>query len=149
MEEHLYKLEDFERFYEMTCEHICKQNQITPTGLQIIYFLGHHPDKNTAKEICQYRCIKNSIVSMTIDKLVRGGYLIRNNDRKDRRIQRLQITEKAQPIVVQGDELVQDIKEAVLKGFTNEEKETLFEMLERIHHALQEMMASGRSVERK
>ena len=107
MKDYLCEAEDFQRYFEKASEQVCRKYGITVIGLQILTFLGDNPERNTAKDICSCRCIKNSIASMTIDKLVNRGYIIRESDAKDRRIQRLKLTGEADPIVNenQTDEL--------------------------------------------
>lgn len=99
-------------------------------------FLSHHPEHNTAKEICEYACIKNSIASMTIDKLTKGGYLVKRNDARDRRIQRLAVTSMTDEIIADGESLKEWVKEVAFSDFTQEEREQFLNMLYRIQRSL-------------
>ena len=132
MKDYLCEAEDFQRYFEKASEQVCRKHGITVTGLQILTFLGSHPERNTAKDICSYRFIKNSIASMTIDKLVNRGYIIRESDTKDRRIQRLKLTDKASPIVRDGGKMRQQFTDVVFEDFSQEEMELFLSMLDRI-----------------
>ncbi|WP_455057373.1 MarR family winged helix-turn-helix transcriptional regulator [Jutongia sp.] len=132
MKDYLSKAEDFQRYLEQASELVCKKYGITITGLQILNFLGNHPDRNTAKDICSFRFIKNSIASMTIDKLVTRGYIVRECDAKDRRVQRLKLTGKAEPILEDGRRLRQQFNELIFEDFSEEEIEQFLAMLDRI-----------------
>lgn len=132
MKDYLCKAEDFQRLVEQAGEQVCRKYGITATGLQILVFLGNNPERNTAKDICSCRFIKNSIASMTIDKLVNRGYIIRESDAKDRRIQRLKLTDEADPIVRDSRKMRQEFTDVIFADFSREEVELFLSMLERI-----------------
>ncbi len=132
MKDYLCEAEDFHRFFEKASEQVCRKYEITVTGLQILTFLGNNPDRNTAKDICSCRFIKNSIASMTIDKLANRGYIIRESDSKDRRIQRLRLTEQAMPIVKDGQRMREQFTELIFEDFSREEIDLFLSMIDRI-----------------
>ena len=88
--------------YESFCTPLCKKYQLNQSDLDLILFIANNPMYNTAKDVCEIRGIKKGIVSVTTERLVQSGYLIRKNDIHDRRIQRLCLTEKCQPIIADG-----------------------------------------------
>ena len=91
--------------YESFCTPLCKKYQLNQSDLDLILFIANNPMYNTAKDVCEIRGIKKGIVSVTTERLVQSGYLIRKNDIHDRRIQRLCLTEKCQPIIADGREM--------------------------------------------
>lgn len=137
MNDYLSRAEDFQRYLENAGAQVCKKYGITVTGLQILSFLGMNPERNTAKDICNFRFIKNSIASMTIDKLVNMGYIVRESDVKDRRVQRLKLTAKAAPVIEDSRRVRQQFEEVLFEGFTKEEIELFFSMLDRICNSVQ------------
>ncbi|WP_370774903.1 MarR family winged helix-turn-helix transcriptional regulator [Roseburia sp.] len=88
--------------YESFCTPLCRKYQLNQSDLDLILFIANNPMYNTAKDVCEIRGIKKGIVSVTTERLVQSGYLIRKNDIHDRRIQRLCLTEKCQPIIADG-----------------------------------------------
>lgn len=138
MKDYLCKAEDFERLHEQASEQVCKKYGITLTALQILTFLDHHPERNTAKDICSCRFIKNSIASMTIDKLVNRGYILRECDEKDRRVQRLKLTPEAEPVVQDGRSMRRHFEDIVFRDFTEEEKTLFLSMIDRICDSVQQ-----------
>lgn len=132
MKDYLSKAEDFQRYLEKASEGVCKKYEITITGLHILGFLGKYPDRNTAKDICSFRFIKNSIASMTIDKLVTKGYIVRECDTKDRRVQRLKLTKMAEPVIADSCEMRRQFQELIFEDFSEEEIELFLSMLDRI-----------------
>ena len=110
--------------YESFCTPLCKKYQLNQSDLDLILFIANNPMYNTAKDVCEIRGIKKGIVSVTTERLVQSGYLIRKNDIHDRRIQRLCLTEKCQPIIAAGltdtelklyQELSEKIRNQVIK----------------------------------
>ena len=132
MKDYLCEAEDFQRYFEKASEQVCRKYGITVIGLRILTFLGDNPERNTAKDICSCRFIKNSIASMTIDKLVNRGYITRESDAKDRRIQRLKLTGEADPIVKDGRKMREQFTELIFEDFSREEIDLFLSMIDRI-----------------
>lgn len=82
----ILKLEDF-----------MKDFPIPPSHVKVIFYLtqkGPSPVSVIAKELC----ISKSNMTPIIDKLLEDGYVIRYEDPNDRRILRIEITEKASEV---------------------------------------------------
>ena len=101
--------------YESFCTPLCKKYQLNQSDLDLILFIANNPMYNTAKDVCEIRGIKKGIISVTTERLVQSGYLIRKNDIHDRRIQRLCLTEKCQPIIADGREITAGLTDEELK----------------------------------
>jgi len=71
-------------------------------------------------------------VARLIDKLVAAGLVERRPDPKDRRAQRLFLTEQAAPLLEQIWDVAEDIYGTILGGFARSEVETLAGLLERL-----------------
>jgi len=97
-----------------------KRYAITANEMEFIVFLGHSK-LDTAKDIVNHRGYSRSLVSKTVDSLVRGGYITGNTDERDRRVVHLALTEKAREIMGDLEETVQDIRTLVLEGISSEE----------------------------
>lgn len=91
--------------YNAVCKPLCKQLGLSQTAFDILMFLGNNPAYKTACEIVEIRHIKANLVSVHVDRLVRDGYLTRRPAADDRRKTELYCTEKAQPIIAQGQQL--------------------------------------------
>lgn len=70
----------FVHVYEAFCASACKKHQMNQSSYDLILFLSNNPTLNTAKDVCEIRGVKKGIVSVTIDRLVSEGYLLREND---------------------------------------------------------------------
>ncbi len=120
--------------YESFCIPLCKKYQLNQSDLDLILFIANNPMYNTAKDVCEIRGIKKGIVSVTTERLVQSGYLIRKNDIHDRRIQRLCLTEKCQPIIADGREMQTHFFTSITAGLTDEELKLYQELSEKIRN---------------
>lgn len=111
----------FVHVYEVFCSSACKKHQMNQSSYDLILFLSNNPALNIAKDICEIRGVKKGILSVTIDRLVSEGYLLRENDPNDRRIQRLFLTKKCDPIVADGRLMQKQYFAAITAGLSKEE----------------------------
>lgn len=78
-----------------------------------------------------------------MEQLIGRGYLTRETDGKDRRMQRLYSTEEATPLVQAGQEAQRRFEEAIRQGLTDGELETYAaltqKLLEHIDRLSQEL----------
>ena len=111
----------FMYLYESYCIPVCKKYQLNQSDLDMILFLSNNPSYNTARDVCEIRGMKKGIVSVTTERLVKQGYLIRENDSADRRIQRLYLTKRCQEIVTEGKQMQRHFLEAITSELTEEE----------------------------
>lgn len=118
--------------YESFCTPLCRKYQLNQSDLDLILFIANNPIYNTAKDVCEIRGIKKGIVSVTAERLVQSGYLIRKNDIHDRRIQRLCLTEKCQPIIADGREMQTHFFTSITAGLSDEELKLYQKLSEKI-----------------
>ena len=99
------------------------------SGFDFIY-----RQQSDVQHVCEIRGIKKGIVSVTTERLAQSGYLIRENDSHDRRIQRLRLTEKCQPIIADGREMQTHFFTSVTAGLTDTELKLYQELSEKIRN---------------
>ena len=116
------------RVYAKFCQPVCRKYDLTQTGLDILLFFANNPSYNTARDICRIRGIKAGITSVTVEKLISAGYLAREADSQDRRIQRLRLTEQAANVIQEGRRAQQEFGEAISQGMTREEAKTFLRL---------------------
>lgn len=109
--------------YEYMCRPVCEAAGIQYGELNILLFLANNPDKNTAMDIHRCGGMKQSIISTLVEKLVKGGFLERQPVPGDRRKVKLVCTEKAGPVIEQGQAVQKKYKEYLLMGATEEDLE--------------------------
>lgn len=91
--------------YNAMCKPFYREIGLSQTAFDILMFLGNNPMYKTASEIVEIRYIKANLVSVNVDRLVQDGYLTRHPVKGDRRKTELLCTEKALPVIKQGQQL--------------------------------------------
>ena len=118
--------------YGRFCQPVCKRYGINQMGFNAIMFLANNPGFNTARDLCRMRGIKSGIVSVAVENLIEAGYLTRRIDAEDRRIQRLEVTEKAAGLVQAGRAAQKEFKDALLSRLSNNEIEIFTQIIEKL-----------------
>lgn len=128
----LYFAAKGEEVYRVYCQPVCKTYGLSPTAFDVMMFLANNPACNTARDICRIRGIKSGIVSVTVEQLIGRGYLTRETDGRDRRMQRLYPTEKAAPLVQAGQEAQCRFEVAICRGLTDAELKTYVALTQKL-----------------
>ena len=63
--------------YNDACKPLCKKLKLPQTAFDILMFLGNNPQYQTARDIVKIRNIKANLISINVEKLVKEGYLRR------------------------------------------------------------------------
>lgn len=118
--------------YAQLCKPVCRELEISQTAFDILMFLAEHPEYDTAKEITNHSGVKKNLVSVYVEKLVNLGYLERKNVPTDRRLIRLVLTAKAEPIIQKGYKAQQYYQNFLVKGLSEEELTTYKKCIDKI-----------------
>lgn len=95
------------------------------------------------KDIASHMGISTATVAVSLKKLEKGGYIEKVVDENDNRLNKIILTEKAKAIVDYSKKAFEDINDAMLSGFTEEEKENLNKYLERMETNLKTIKEEG------
>lgn len=109
------------------------------TAFDILMFLANNPECNTARDIVEIRNIKANLVSINVEKLVKEGYLSRNQSLGDRRKTLLACTDKAQPIVEKGRLLQEGFREELFRNVGESSRANFFHVMEILEANLKDM----------
>lgn len=127
--------------YEKYFDALVRKWGLNSTSFQVLMFFADNPEHNTARDLCRLRSMKTGIVSVAIEQLSAAGLLERRMDLNDRRIQRLYLTEKAQPVVEEGRALRVRFFERLKQGMTEEEFRIYFNLTMKLQSTVEEMAA--------
>lgn len=120
------------KLHDAFCAPLAKKYGLNLSTLTVIIFIADHPDMNTARDMCKKHGMKSAIVSVSIENAIKKGFLIRENDKNDRRIQRLKTTEKAQPMINEFYCLHEEFEHLVLSRLTEDEIETYLNLSQKL-----------------
>ena len=115
--------------YSSACKPLCVSLGLPQTAFDILLFLANNPRYTTARDITEVRKIKANLVSVNVSRLVEDGYLTRNAVTGDRRKVQLLLTEKAQPVVQQGQALQQRFFTDLFFGMDEDTRKGFFHAL--------------------
>lgn len=128
--------------YVALCKPLRKKWHLTQTALDILMFLANNPEFTTARDFVEIRKLKANLVSVNVDRLVREGYLVRQEVAGDRRKTKLLCTSKADEIITQGRKLQQDFVALLFAGIDEETMDILLgsmtKMEENLDYILEE-----------
>jgi DNA-binding MarR family transcriptional regulator len=88
-------------------------------------FLANSEGLKSASEIAQYKNISKGLIARSVDSLSEKGYLTADRDKNDRRLVRLQLTEKSGEIVERIRRCRKDFVEELHKDIPEEDLEIL------------------------
>lgn len=99
----------------------------------ILKFLIHKGNGKSQDEISKELEIDNTTTSRTIQRLVKNGYVKKLKDEKDRRINRIYLTEKSKQVDAIVKEIKKEVLEVLTDGITDEEFDAFMKVLEKMH----------------
>lgn len=72
---------------------------LTAIDVSILFFLNNNPTKDSASDIVELRKISKGNVSMSIDALIKNGFLEALPDVADKRRKHLKLLDKSYPVI--------------------------------------------------
>lgn len=118
--------------YDGLWDRIQEKYSLTRVEIDVIAFLIHHPDCDTASSIVEFRRIAKSHVSKAVEALMERGWLTREQDQKDRRCIHLKLTENAETAVDEITARQKEFSGALREGITEEELAVFGTMLDKL-----------------
>lgn len=128
------------RAYCAVCKPLCRELGLPQTAFDILMFLGNNPEYHTARDIVETRHIPANLVSVHVDRLVREGYLTRQQDKCDRRKTMLLCTGKAQSVIARGRQLQNAFFERTIADTDENARNAFLSVLETIEKNLDKIL---------
>ncbi len=145
---HMLKLpeigEKLVRLHDKFFAPLAKKYGIAQSTMAVILFVATHPDMNTARDICREQMLKSAMVSVSIENAIQSGFLRRESDKSDRRIQRLYITDKTLPLTEDAYRLHEKFESMILSDLTEEEVKTYIELSEKLLDKINSLDPGGK-----
>ncbi len=95
----------------------------------ISYLVAH--ESATQREIAEYLSMDPASVCRMIDALEKNGFVTTAENPADRRTKRIALTEAGRACVEPWDRRCLEVDDAMLSGFSDEEREQFMDLLER------------------
>lgn len=133
--------EDFIRIgknHRSLLEHCLNKNGLFRGQHQVLMCVWKNPGASQ-KELAGFHNVSTATIAVTLKKLEKGGYVRRIMDQEDNRSNKIGLTEKGTREVETSLKFFQTVEKDMLEGFSDSEKEDLYEYLERILSNLEHM----------
>lgn len=117
-------------------EKIASKYKLNECEIMILVFLNETSEENMASDIVKHLMISKAHVSGLVNNLENQGYIIRENDHKDKKKIHLIVTEKAKPIIKEVQKKKIEMKTKVFAGVTEKEAEVMKAVLNKIKNNL-------------
>lgn len=118
------------KVYEQLESAACSDYGLTLVEMDILLFLANNPEYVTAQDIVEYRMLAKSHVSISVDRLLKRGFLIKASAQK-RNIP-LALTPEGMKAVEAGRKMQTLFQEILIDGFDEEEAAQLQDFQRRI-----------------
>lgn len=110
--------------------------KVADTGIyrsqhRLLMFMGKHPDCSQT-ELAEKMDISPAAVAVSLKKLEKGGYINRQCNAEDNRVNHLVVTDRGKKAIEVSILYFREIENTMLNDFSPEEMETLKNYLERI-----------------
>lgn len=119
--------------YEFMCSPVYRSANLTQNAFNILMFLANNPEYSTARDISRIHGIKPNIVSFSVEKLVKEGFIERIAVPTDRRKIRLVCTKKAGHLIEHGHIIQNNFYQGVFAGLTDADLQAHFKCMEQIY----------------
>ena len=112
------------------------QNYLDETGVyqaqhRLLIEISRNKDASQ-NEIARSMDVSPATIAVSLKKLEKGGYISREMDEEDNRLNKITITEKGNKVVEQSKQIFDSVDRKVFEGFTEEEKYTLHTLLRKL-----------------
>lgn len=121
---------------------------LSQNELEVLLYLSTHPE-NTAKDLSSCRGVSRSLVSKSVDMLMKRGYIRVEQDQQDRRKIRLFLEPKADGLVQKMQTAKQNFIRQVFEGISSQEMAGLTVILQKMMDNLQNDHPTFRTEENK
>ena len=110
------------------------QESFSPNEVNILIFLARNPSLNTGRDLSICLDVSKGLICRSVDALIKKEMITARDDPDDRRIQRLVLTKKADPVI-------QEIFKVIFQGIPEEEivqmEKTLRKIIQKFHERLE------------
>ncbi|MBR7161499.1 MAG: MarR family transcriptional regulator [Clostridia bacterium] len=124
----------------------CEKSKDEATGnnMFIIRYLARRKNEDVfQKDLEEIFSVRRSTMSNIVLRMEQKGFLIREPVSCDRRLKKLVLTEKGENLHIMMESIVFQTEEKLTAGFSEEEKETLSRLLEKLRCNLESDIRNG------
>ena len=128
----LEELQVLKKIIDNPLSKIAKEVNLTVNEIRVLLFLYENEKLDIASEIVEKLMISKAHVSVSVESLVNKNYIEKVQDCKDKKKFHLKLTNNSKGILDLLDVEIEKLKEILLKGISEQEKEGFINTLKKI-----------------
>ena len=105
---------------------------LTRTQWQVLYWL-YHQDGQTQTELAETLSMAKPPLGKVVDRLEDEGWVVRERDPNDRRVNLVYLTDKVRPLIAPLENIVEDISEIALAGMSIRDRQKFDGLMRKAH----------------
>lgn len=113
---------------------------------QILMYVADNPFVSQI-ELARMYGVSGATVAVSLKKLEKGGYIVREADEKDGRLNHISITDKGRKVVADSVKIFRNTELCMFRGFTEQDMKQMGEFLDRIYENLKGNLTSEKESE--
>ncbi len=122
--ETLLRGSQFKQLLENYVRSLRKKYSLKRTEVEVLYYLQHCDDHNTAKDITASLHMNKGHISQTTDSLCQKGYISATRDTGDYRVVHYSLTEDARKVTDEIDSALSKLYSSMFEGISDEDMKT-------------------------
>lgn len=129
---YLVELIKIEKMRRKFCESAVGDCKLSPSEMDVLYFLANQSKLDTAKDIADYMGISKSLVCRAVASLTEKGLLLSQVDQDDKRVVHLKILNNAYEIVNGIEKNKKAFCQKLLQDISKEEMNSFEQVLKKM-----------------
>ncbi len=120
------------RVWRALIDHRLKPLELTQTHWVTLHNIHQLPPEQSQIQLAKAIGIEQPSLVRTLDQLEEKGLISRQTCASDRRAKRIKLTEKAEPLINEMEEVIGKTRDEILSGVSKQEVETLLHLIRKL-----------------
>ncbi len=134
---------EYRRLFEHETQCIQKQYKLCKIDIYILSYLEQSKDKNTPRDILASQMFTRGHISQSIKRLQNLDFIHTMPDEKDHRVFHCLLTKKAEKVLIQVKDIMNQLEEQLFKSVSQEEKALFLNLAHRINRNMVDELVRG------
>lgn len=119
--------------FESRCNKNLQQYNLTQSQMDVLVYLKHHENSTvTQRDLEAGLGLKNPTITGILNRLENKNLITRETNSNDRRSKIIKITDKSKSVIEKTYIHIEELESEIVKGFSDEEKEELAILLDKV-----------------
>ncbi|RLM16741.1 transcriptional regulator SlyA [Gibbsiella quercinecans] len=127
------------RVWRALIDHRLKPLELTQTHWITLHNINRLPPEQSQIQLAKAIGIEQPSLVRTLDQLEEKGLITRHTCANDRRAKRIKLTETAEPIIRELDNVITSTRRKILNGISDEEVQLLIKLIGQLERNITEL----------